>query len=153
MYVRAEEVILGCVFSDFIYRRIHFLKAVDLWRLQNIQSWQHLQEQRKKRTHKIIVPLLTSWFIVYKHHISPLFSHYVVMFEEAQHPQLSEDPFAGHQVLEDIRHLLQSHFSTVTGISNWPVRDGQSHFRHIGLKKHIFLWKLVLWHTLADWVI
>lgn len=42
------------------------------------------------------------------------------MFEEAEHPQLSEDPLTRNQVLEDIRHLLQSHLATVTWISNGP---------------------------------
>lgn len=54
----------------------------------------------------------------HKHHISPSPSPYVVMFEEAQHPQLSEDPLTGDQVLEDIGHLLQSHLATVTWIGN-----------------------------------
>lgn len=31
---------------------------------------------------------------------------HVVVFEEAQHPQLSEDPLTGDQVLEDVGHLL-----------------------------------------------
>lgn len=48
------------------------------------------------------------------------------MFEETQHPQLSEDPLTGDQVLEDIGHLLQSHLATVTWIRNRPVTDGSA---------------------------
>lgn len=59
--------------------------------------------------------------------MAPLSSLYIVVFEEAQHPQLSEDPLTGHQVLEDIRHLLQSHLPTVTGIGYRPARDVQTH--------------------------
>ena len=38
------------------------------------------------------------------------------MFEEAEHAQLSEDPFAGHQVLEHVRHLLQRHLAAVARV-------------------------------------
>lgn len=96
------------------------------------------KKQNMKSLSLFFLTSLMSQSINYKHHILPLSSHYIVMFEEAQHPQLSEDPLAGHQVLEDIRHLLQSHLSTITGISNWPVRDGQSQFRHICFKESYF---------------
>lgn len=46
------------------------------------------------------------------------------MFEKAQHPQLSEDPLTGDQILEDIGHLLQRHLAAVTWIRNGPARDG-----------------------------
>lgn len=48
---------------------------------------------------------------------------HVVVFEEAQHPQLSEDPLAGDQVLEDVGHLLQSHFASVARIRHGPARN------------------------------
>lgn len=48
------------------------------------------------------------------------FSSYIVVLEEAQHPQLSEDPFAGHEVLENIGHLLQGHLAAIPGVSNRP---------------------------------
>lgn len=62
----------------------------------------------------------------YKHHTHPPSRHYIVMFEEAQHPQLSENPLTGDQVLEDIGHLLQSHLAAVAWICNGPARDGAS---------------------------
>lgn len=53
--------------------------------------------------------------------------HYIVMFEEAQHPQLSENPLTGDQVLEDIGHLLQSHLAAVAWICNRPARETGRH--------------------------
>lgn len=44
------------------------------------------------------------------------------MFEEAQHPQLSEDSLTGDQVLEDIGHLLQSHLTAVAWICDRPAQ-------------------------------
>lgn len=42
------------------------------------------------------------------------------MFEEAQHPQLSEDPLTGDQVLEDVGHLLQGHLAAVARVGDRP---------------------------------
>lgn len=50
------------------------------------------------------------------HPVSP--SPHVVVFEEAEHAQFSEDPLTGDQVLEDIGHLLQSHLSTISGVGH-----------------------------------
>lgn len=47
---------------------------------------------------------------------------YVVVFEEAEHPQLSEDSLTGDQVLEDIGHLLQGHLAAVAWIRDGPAR-------------------------------
>lgn len=54
--------------------------------------------------------------------------HYIVVFEEAQHPQLSEDPLTGDQVLEDVGHLLQSHLPAVPRIGHRPVRKRGARF-------------------------
>lgn len=56
-------------------------------------------------------------------HLSLQFHSYIVVFEEAQHPQLSEDPLTGDKVLEDIGHFLQRHLATVTWICDRPVRN------------------------------
>lgn len=53
---------------------------------------------------------------------------YIVVFEEAQHPQLSEDPLAGDQVLKDVGHLLQSHLPAVPRIGHRPVRKRGARF-------------------------
>lgn len=52
-------------------------------------------------------------------------SSYIVVFEEAEHPQLPEDPLAGHEVLEDVGHLLQGHLAAVPGVSDRPGEGGR----------------------------
>lgn len=61
---------------------------------------------------------------------------YVVVFEEAEHPQLSEDPLTGDQVLEDIGHLLQGHLAAVAWIRDGPARVRASRLadRNISLR-------------------
>lgn len=77
----------------------------------------------------------------------PLSAHYIVMFEEAQHPQLSEDPLTGDQVLEDIGHLLQSHLATVTWIGDRPAGKKIENRRKFRLpRKSNFLWERQAWH-------
>lgn len=56
--------------------------------------------------------------------LSTALSSYIVVLEEAQHPQLPEDPLAGHKVLEDIGHLLQGHLAAIPGVSNRPGQGG-----------------------------
>lgn len=97
------------------HEKIHFLEAVDLRRLQDVQSRQDLhghkqsgfsQNQNRPLTNQPSSPTRP----------------YIVVFEEAEHPQLSEDPLTGHQVLEDIGHLLQGHLAAVAWIRDGPAR-------------------------------
>lgn len=46
---------------------------------------------------------------------------YVFVFEEAEHLQLPEDPFATHEALKDVRQFLQGHSPTVPWIRYRPV--------------------------------
>ena len=50
---------------------------------------------------------------------------YVVVFEEAEHAQLPEDPLAGHQVLEHVGHLLQRHLAAVARVRDRPGGAGR----------------------------
>ncbi len=54
---------------------------------------------------------------------SPFSTHktYIVMFKETQHPEFPEHTFAGDQVLEDIRHFLQSHLTPIPRVSYRPI--------------------------------
>lgn len=52
---------------------------------------------------------------------------HIVMFEEAQHAELPEDSLTGDQVLEDIRHLLESNFPSIPGIRHRPGGKETSH--------------------------
>lgn len=70
--------------------------------------------------------------------LSTAVSSYIVVFEEAEHPQLPEDPLAGHEILEDIGHLLQGHLAAVPGVSDRPGegrRETGPQFRHTTTKK------------------
>lgn len=51
---------------------------------------------------------------------------YVVMFEEAEHLQFTEDPLAGDEVLEDIGHLFEGHTLAVPGVSHRPERGREA---------------------------
>lgn len=103
-------------------RRIHLLEAVDLRRLQNVQSRQNLHGERKTASAQRPHPNKSLFKIK-----APA-GRYIVVFEEAQHPQLSEDPLAGDQVLEDVGHLLQSHLPAVPRIGHRPVRKRGARF-------------------------
>lgn len=46
---------------------------------------------------------------------------YIVMFKETQHPEFPEHTFAGDQVLEDIRHFLQSHLAPIPRVRHRPI--------------------------------
>lgn len=43
---------------------------------------------------------------------------YILMFEEAQHLQLTKYPLTRNKVLEDIRHLFESNSLSVSGVSH-----------------------------------
>ncbi|GAA6074323.1 uncharacterized [Tachysurus ichikawai] len=50
---------------------------------------------------------------------------HIVVLEEAEHFQLTEDPLTGDEVLEDVGHLFEGHTFTVAGVSHRPERRGE----------------------------
>ena len=56
-------------------------------------------------------------------------STYVFMLEKAQHPDFSVHTLAGYDVLENVRHFLQSYPFTSSRISNSPKHEKLSYIQ------------------------